>query len=127
MKKHRFFNMYLTTTISVALVLFLVGLECIVLLSAHNLLTRVKENLALTVVMTEEADSTSLQRFADMMDHAPYCHHYVLVTKEQALQEHIQQLGEDPKSLTGMISLGVGGHTLEAAYEHKQLCKEQRC
>ncbi len=101
MKKHRFFNMYLTTTISVALVLFLVGLECIVLLSARNLITRVKENLALTVVLTEEADSTSLARFATMMDAAPYCHDYKLITKEQALREHIEQLGEDPSAFLG--------------------------
>lgn len=101
MKKHRFFNMYLTTTISVALVLFLVGLECIVLLSARNLITRVKENMALTVVLTEEADSTSLARFATMMDAAPYCHDYKLITKEQALREHIEQLGEDPSAFLG--------------------------
>jgi cell division transport system permease protein len=116
-KKHRFFNMYLTTTVSVALVLFLVGLECIVLLSAHNLLTRVKENLALTVVMTEDADSISLTSFAYMMDHAPYCHHYVLVTKEQALQEHIQQLGEDPKQFLGYNPLTDAYEVyLDAAY-----------
>lgn len=101
MRKHRFFNMYLTTTISVALVLFLVGLECIVLLSARNLITRVKENMALTVVLTEEADSTSLARFATMMDAAPYCHDYKLITKEQALREHIEQLGEDPSAFLG--------------------------
>lgn len=101
MKKHRFFNMYLTTTISVALVLFLVGLECIVLLSARNLITRVKENMALMVVLTEEADSTSLARFATMMDAAPYCHDYKLITKEQALREHIEQLGEDPSAFLG--------------------------
>ena len=93
--------MYLTTTISVALVLFLVGLECIVLLSARNLITRVKENMALTVVLTEEADSTSLARFATMMDAAPYCHDYKLITKEQALKEHIEQLGEDPSTFLG--------------------------
>lgn len=93
--------MYLTTTISVALVLFLVGLECIVLLSARNLITRVKENMALTVVLTEEADSTSLARFATMMDAAPYCHDYKLITKEQALKEHIEQLGEDPSAFLG--------------------------
>lgn len=29
--------------------------------------------------------------------------------------------------MTGMISWGVGRHTLEAAYKHKQLCKEQCC
>ena len=93
--------MYLTTTISVALVLFLVGLECIVLLSARNLITRVKENMALTVVLTEEADSTSLARFATIMDAAPYCHDYKLITKEQALREHIEQLGEDPSAFLG--------------------------
>lgn len=119
--------MYLTTTVSVALVLFLVGLECIVLLSAHNLLTRVKENLALTVVMTEDADSTSLTRFADMMDHAPYCHHYVLVTKEQALQEHIQQLGEDPKQFLGYNPLTDAYEVyLDAAYAQPDSLKAIR-
>ena len=27
--------------------------------------------------------------------------------------------------MTGMISWGVEGHTLEAAYKYKQFCKEQ--
>lgn len=93
--------MYLTTTVSVALVLFLVGLECIVLLSAHNLITRVKENMALTVVLSDEADSTAITRFSTIMDNAPYCHHYTYITREQALREHIEQLGEDPSAFLG--------------------------
>jgi len=53
MAKHRFFNMYLTTTISVALVLFLVGIECVVLISANDLIRQVKENVALTLVIND--------------------------------------------------------------------------
>ena len=54
MRRHRFFNMYLTTTISVSLVLFLIGLECMVLMSARNLIRHVRENVVLTVVMQEK-------------------------------------------------------------------------
>ncbi|MCQ2345807.1 MAG: permease-like cell division protein FtsX [Paludibacteraceae bacterium] len=101
MKKRRFFNMYLTTTISVALVLFLIGLQCIVLLSTHTLITQIKENLALTVVMTEEADSSHVDRLTSYFERMPYCHHFDYISKEQALEEHIQLLGEDPEKFLG--------------------------
>ena len=42
MKRRSLFNMYFTTTISISLVLFLVGLECVVLMSAHELVRHVR-------------------------------------------------------------------------------------
>ena len=105
MKKHRFFNMYLTTTISVSMVLFLIGLECIVLLGAHHLMNRVRENLTLTVVMTADADSSSVKRFKNILEVVPYCQSYQFVSKEEALEEHINTLGEDPAKFLGFNPL----------------------
>ena len=49
-KKRRFWNMYVTTTVSITLVLFLVGLVAMVTLSAHRMIEQVKTNVTLTVV-----------------------------------------------------------------------------
>ena len=53
MKRHRLFNMHLTTTISVSLVLFLIGLECVVLMSTRELVKTLRENVTMTVVLND--------------------------------------------------------------------------
>lgn len=105
MKWHRFFNMYLTTTISVAMVLFLVGLECVMLISAHSMISRIREDLALTVVMTPESDTTEVARMQMMLDAVPYMSSYKYISKQDALDEHIRQLGEDPVKFLGFNPL----------------------
>lgn len=105
MKRQRFFNMYLTTTISVALVLFLIGLETTIILSAHELVRQVKENVALTVVLNDETDSLSVARLTKVLEVAPFARGYNVVSKEQALQEHIRNLGDDPSKFLGFNPL----------------------
>lgn len=99
--KRRFFNMHLTTTISVSLVLFLVGLECVLLLSAHSLLRRVKDDVAMTVIMPQNADSASFARMNMLLDVVPYCNNYKFISRDEALEEHIRYLGEDPSEFLG--------------------------
>ena len=101
MKKRRFFNMYLTTTISVALVLLLVGLECVVTLGTHQLIKRLKEDVAVTVLLTDNADSTQINRMHTLFKSASYAHHVRYVSKQQALKDHIAALGEDPQKFLG--------------------------
>ena len=57
MRKHRFRNSYLTSAVSVSLVLCLIGLECVLLLSAGALVTRMREKMTLTAVLSQEADT----------------------------------------------------------------------
>lgn len=101
MKQHRFFTMYLTTTISVALVLCLVGLECVAVLGARNLIRNLRENFTLSVVMTDTADSTQISRLGQYLSLMDYVGQSVYVSKEQALEEHIEHLGEDPTQFLG--------------------------
>ena len=93
--------MHFTTTISVSLVLFLIGLECVVLMSARELMRHVRENVALTVVLEEDITSDEIQRMQTLMDIAPYCLSAQFISREQALQEHIDNLGEDPQKFLG--------------------------
>lgn len=98
---HRFFNMYLTTTISVSLVLLLVGMLCVISLAANSLIMRVKQDVVLTVVLADKTDSTDLSRFDQMLEAVPYCYTYRYVSKQEALEEHIRNLGEDPSQFLG--------------------------
>lgn len=100
-KSRRFWNMYITTTMSIMLVLFLVGLLSVVGLSTHRMITQVQRNVVMTVELSDDADSLQVVRCGELLSAAPYCHECRYVSKEQALQEHISALGEDPASFLG--------------------------
>jgi len=100
-KPHHFFNMYLTTTISVAMVLFLIGLECVLLLSANSLINQVKENTTVEIVFTPQAETSDFNRLQEMLKASEYCLDCRIISAEQALKEHIEYLGDDPSKFLG--------------------------
>lgn len=110
MRKHRFRNSYVTSAISVSLVLCLIGLEGILLLSADSLITRMRENITLTAVLTNDADSTQCARLEAVLDAGHHCSSYTYVSASDALEEHIRSLGEDPSAFLGF-------NPLSASYE----------
>lgn len=99
--KHRFLNMYLTTTISVALVLLLMGLECAVSLGTHQLIRQLKEDVAVTVLLKNSTDSTQIHQLQSMLEDASFSYQVRFVSKQQALEDHIANLGEDPEKFLG--------------------------
>ena len=110
MRKHRFRNSYVTSAISVSLVLCLIGLESILLLSADSLITRMRENITLTAVLTSDADSTQCARLESVLKAGDRCSAYKYVSAEEALEEHIRLLCEDPAKF-------LGYNPLSASYE----------
>ena len=110
MRKHRFRNSYVTSAISVSLVLCLIGLESILLLSADSLITRMRENITLTAVLTSDVDSTQCARLESVLKAGDRCSAYKYVSAEEALEEHIRLLGEDPAKF-------LGYNPLSASYE----------
>lgn len=102
--------MYLTTGISIMLVLILVGSGCLLLLSADHLIRQVKQNMTIEVVLSEKADSTAIGVLGKQLDEAAFAHSNRFISKEDALQEHIQLLGEDPTKF-------LGYNPLRASYE----------
>ena len=110
MRRHRFRNSYFISAVSVSLVLCLIGLECVLLLSAGALITRMRENITLTAVLSHDADSTNCARLEAMLDAGGHCSGYTYVSEQQALEEHIRSLGEDPSAF-------LGYNPLSASYE----------
>lgn len=111
--------MYFTTTVSVALVLFLVGLECLVLLSAHELMRHVKENVVLSIVLKDDNTTDEIDRTKRLLNAAPYVLEHRFISRDEALQEHIANLGEDPTAFLGYNPLTDAFEVrLQAAYAH---------
>ncbi len=110
MKKHYFLNMYLTTTVSIVLMLFFVGIEVVLMLSLHNFVRDTKENVTLTAIVSEKADSTEIARVGKILNIAPFTKDYDFIDKEEALRLHTQNLGENPVEF-------LGYNPLHASYE----------
>ena len=110
MRKHRFRNSYVTSAISVSLVLCLIGLEGILLLSADSLITRMRENITITAVLAKDADTTACARLEAVLNAGERCSSYKYVSASEALEEHIRSLGEDPAAFLGF-------NPLSASYE----------
>ena len=110
MRKHRFRNSYFISAVSVSLVLCLIGMECVLLLSAGALVTRMRENITITAVLSADADSVQCARLEKILSSGNQCSGFTYVSAQQALEEHVRSLGEDPSSF-------LGYNPLSASYE----------
>ncbi len=99
--------MYLTTTISVAMVLFLIGLECVLLLSTRSLIDTVKENTTVEILLKQNADTATFSRLQKLLTASSYCKDCRFVSADEALEEHIRYLGEDPSKFLGYNPLSA--------------------
>lgn len=117
--RHNFFNMYFTTTISITLVLFLVGLVCAIFLCANSISEELKEKVSLSLVLNDSVGQPEVERISRMLTVGDYAKSVTYVSKEEALQEYITELGEDPALFLGynplLASLEV---SLNADYAH---------
>ena len=102
-KKQSFLNtQFLTAAISTTLVLVLLGTIVLFVLTAHNLSTYVKENINVSVLISDEMDSLQIASMENMLKKAPYTKSVEYISKEQALKEEIQAQGIDPTEFIGM-------------------------
>ena len=111
MRKHPFSNIHFTSTISMSLVLFLVGLVLLILFVARDMSKYVKENINLSIILDDQIGDQYAQRIEKYLLASPYARSVEHVSKEDALKDHIASLGEDPQEFLGynplMASLEV--------------------
>jgi cell division transport system permease protein len=101
----KIFNSNLTAIISISLVLFLVGLMSLLLLLANDLSVYVKENISFSVVLNQDVKEVEIIRLQKNLDAAPYVKSTEYITKERAIQELVEELGEDPVEFLGFNPL----------------------
>lgn len=101
-KSGSFFDMqFVTSSISTMLVLLLLGLVVFLVLTANNLSVYVRENIAFSVVLSDdmrEADILALQK---QLNKEPYVKQTHYISKDQALKEQTEAMGTDPAEFLG--------------------------
>ena len=90
-----------TLCISTTMVLVLLGLVVFSVLTSRNLSVWVKENLTVTVMLSDDASVNDAKRLCRNLYHRPYSKNIDYVSKEQALKEQTAAMGSDPSEFLG--------------------------
>jgi cell division transport system permease protein len=93
--RRRLASSYITTVVSISLVLFLLGTVGLVLLYSQKLSQHVKENLGMSVTIREGVRESEVLKLQKRLDAMPWVKSTRYITAEQAAREMEQDLGED--------------------------------
>lgn len=103
--RFRLQSSYITTTISMALVLFVLGLLGLIILHGQILSEYVKENIGFTVMMHDNTKEADIVRIQKILDARPYIKTTEYITPEQAAERVKKDLGEDFVEWLGYIPI----------------------
>lgn len=93
--KRRLLRSYLTATVSITLILFLVGLISLMLLNAGRLSDYVREHVGFTLVLQDNVGEAEVLRLQKMLKATPYVKDTKYIGKDDAAQSLSKDLGED--------------------------------
>ena len=115
--RRRLMNAYLSSVISISLVLLLVGVASMLLVNAKGVSDYFKENMQVSVMMKQTVSDEDALEFKEVLDGERYIRSTAFVSKEQGRKELAQQLGDDFLDVfeTSPIPVSIDV-TLEAAY-----------
>ena len=110
-------NAYLSSVISISLVLLLVGIASLLMVNAKGVSDYFKENMQVSVMMKQTVSDEEALKFKESLDGERYIKNTVFISKEQGQRELAQQLGEDFLDVfeTSPIPVSIDV-TLEAGY-----------
>lgn len=100
-----FFNSRLTSIISIALVLFLLGLIFLMGLLGNKLSVYVKENISFSIVLKDNQKEADIKKMQKSLDTLPFIKSTEYISKEQAAKELEEELGESPETFLGFNPL----------------------
>lgn len=95
MMRRRLANAYLSSIISISLVLLLVGMASMLLVNAKSVSDYFKENMQVSVMMKQNVSEDRALSFKTELDKKKYIKSTVFVSKEQGRREMADLLGED--------------------------------
>ena len=93
--KRRLIRSYLTSTISITLVLFLVGMLALLILNAGRLSDYVRERVGFTLVLHDDIREAEILRLQKTLNASDYVKSTKYVNKEEAAEQLQKDLGED--------------------------------
>lgn len=93
--RRRLQTSYLTTIISISLVLFMLGLLGIILYHAKKGSDYVKENIGITVIINDQVKEADILTLKKQLDKSVFVKESAFVSREEAAAALMKDLGED--------------------------------
>ena len=104
--RRKLISSYFSVTLSITLVLFLLGLLGFLLINVKNLTDSYKEHLIINVFLKDTAKEADIEQLQKSLSLASYTKQVEFISKEQAAQSFSEELGEDFISFIGDNPLG---------------------
>jgi len=89
------FSSYLTTTLSISMILFLFGLLGLLIINARRLSDFMKENVGVTLILRDNAKEADIMKLQKSLETTDYIKSARFIDKESAATELKNELGED--------------------------------
>lgn len=93
--KRKLQSSYLTTIVSITLVLFMLGLLGLILLNSKKLGDHVKENIGFSIIMNPGVKEARIMELKKNLDASEFVKYTEYITPEEAAEELQKELGED--------------------------------
>ena len=115
--KKRLANAYVSSVISISLVLLLVGVASLLLVNARGVSNYFKENMQISVLLKEEVGEEKAKEYLTALSEQHYIKTADYISREQGIQEMRDLLGDDFLSVfeTSPIPISINV-TLQADY-----------
>lgn len=104
-KRKKFLGAKFTTTLSIALVLFVIGIMAVGGLTAVRLTEALREQFTITIEMSDYAAPGYGAKLATNLQKQPYTKNATYISADSALTVLSEQLGENPESFLGFNPL----------------------
>lgn len=99
--KYKIFNSKLTTIVSISMVLFLIGIVVLGLKIGDTLSAYVRENYTISIEIKDDAADKEISTLDEILRGQSYSKKVVFISKEQAIKDLSQEMGEDPVAFLG--------------------------
>lgn len=106
-KKKKYFlkNVHFTATFSMALVLFLIGMIALISFLVKDMANSMKENINLSIIIQDGIPQNDIDYVKSVLDRSAFSKSVAFISKEQALKEHVDNLGDNPEDFLGFNPL----------------------
>ncbi|CAA0154778.1 cell division protein FtsX [Tenacibaculum maritimum] len=116
-QKRRLQSSYISVTISIALVLFMIGVLGLILLKSTKVANHFKEKVAISIFLKDHVDSKQAEALKSSLLKEAFARKVYYITKEEAANSYKKDLGEDFLKFLGDNPLKNGIDIyLKAAY-----------
>ncbi len=93
--KRQLTGSYLSVTISITLVIFMLGLIILLVINAGRLSDYAKESIGISIILSSDENEMNVIRLQKELDVSEYVLETIYISKEEAARQLMEDLGED--------------------------------